>query len=77
MQGKKTIKAELNDGTEIDVPIKNLRSPMKNEIDISSPDKYNRFNNIYNDMLINGQKTPIYVSPGNKGVKIKDIRFKW
>ena len=66
-----------SDGTEIDVPIEDLRSPMKSEIDISNPANYNRFNNLYNDMLINGQKTPIYISPGNRGIKIIDVTFKW
>lgn len=76
MLGKKEIKATNNAGDIFNVPINNLRSPLKDQIDISSPLKLERFKNVYNGFKAGDDLPPIYVNPGSKGVTVKDIKFK-
>lgn len=45
--GPKTIKAEDHTGKSMDIPIENLRSPMKNEIDVSTPKLQKQYQDIY------------------------------
>ncbi len=75
--GQKTIKAEDHTGKTFDVPIENLRSPMKSEIDVSNPDLKLRYQNIYDATKAGEITTPIYVQPGDRGIKIRNIRFKY
>ena len=76
MLGKKTIKATNSEGKEITVRVKDLKSPHKTEIDVSTPDNQQRFQTVYDGIKKNDEMPPIYVAPGNRGVPIKDVKFK-
>ncbi len=73
--GLKSIEAMDYTGKTFQVEIDNLRSPFKNSIDISTPLKLNRYEKIFNGFKSGDKIPPIYVNPGNRGVKIIDIKF--
>jgi hypothetical protein len=73
--GYKTIDAIDNTGMVFKVSIKNLRSPFKSSIDISTPLNQIRYDRIYNGLKAKDKIPPIYVNPGTRGVKITDITF--
>jgi hypothetical protein len=73
--GYKTIEAVDHTGKVFQVPIKNLTSPLKNSIDISTPINKFRYDMIYNGMKAGEKLPPIYVHPGSRGISIFDITF--
>lgn len=75
MLGKETINVMDNSGKTFEVPIKNLRSPYKKFIDISTMENLQRFNNVYELTKIK-ELLPIYVNKGNRGIPINEIYFK-
>lgn len=72
---KRSIKVTDHTGKVFKVRIKDLRSPMKSQIDISSPAKLDRYKRAA-DYVRKGQNYPIYVNPGNRGIPIRKITFK-
>ena len=75
MLGKEIINVMDNSGKTFEVPIKNLRSPYKKFIDISTMENLQRFNNVYELTKIK-ELLPIYVNKGNRGIPINEIYFK-
>ena len=73
--GLKSIEAMDHTGKTFQVQIENLRSPLKKSIDISTTLKLNRYEKIFNGFKSGDKIPPIYVNPGNRGVKIIDIKF--
>lgn len=75
-----TIRAEIMvDGTvarTVDVPIENLRSPFKSEIDISTPRGEARFNRVMRGTQAGDELPPILVQPGERGPSIFDVVFR-
>ena len=69
--GYKTIKVEIHSGEIFEVPIKNLRSFFK-----TSLSKDDRYEVLYNRIKKEGQISPIYVSPGNRGIPVSKIKLE-
>ena len=76
LNGNKTIKATNYKGDIFEVPIKDLRSPHKDVIDISSPRKKARYLEIAKLTRENKIKNPIYVHEGSRGIPVSKIKFK-
>ncbi|KFF03860.1 hypothetical protein IX38_10655 [Chryseobacterium luteum] len=74
--GLKTINATDNAGKVFQVPLENLRSPLKSSIDVSTPLNQIRYDRIYESMKAGNKLPPIYVNPGNKGITIPNIVLK-
>lgn len=68
--GSKTVEVIDNAGNTFKVPIENLRSPMKSSI----PNDI-RYRNLFDLIQKQGQKFPIYVQPGNRGVPVSEIQL--
>lgn len=81
LAGKKTIKADVMvDGRivakDVEIPIDNLRSPHKTEIDVSSSSaNMQRWDRAYQGAVSGDDMPNILVKPGNRGVKVEDIVF--
>jgi hypothetical protein len=80
LAGASTIRAIIQypDGTqgpEIDVPIDNLRSPYKSDIDMSTTRQADRFWRIWNAIQSSkgDQLPPIIIELGSRGKQVKDI----
>ncbi|WP_224994345.1 DUF6443 domain-containing protein [Cesiribacter sp. SM1] len=71
--GRSSIEAIDNAGNIIQVPIKNLRSPFKSSIDVSTPLNRLRYDRIYNGYKAGDKLPPIYVNPGSRGVGIDQV----
>lgn len=77
MCGQSSVKAMNNAGKVFEVPIKNLRSPFKSSIDVSTPMNQARFSRILNGIRNGDQLPPIYVNSGNRGISVFKITFKY
>lgn len=58
-------------GKMFEMPIENLRSNLKTSIPYDF-----RYKQLYKTIKYEGQKYPIYVHPGNKGIPVHKIKFK-
>ncbi len=75
--GHTSIKAMDHTGKTFQVPLKDLYSPFKSSIDVSTPLNQFRYDRIYNGFKAGDALPPIYVSPGSRGVSIFDVNFIW
>lgn len=71
--GRETIEAQVNGGPIFSVPLQNLRSPHKDEIDISG------IGGIRWDRALRGTRAgvalpPIEVLPGGRGRTVEEVR---
>ncbi|HXG66407.1 MAG TPA: hypothetical protein VNO70_15010 [Blastocatellia bacterium] len=78
--GKATIPAEIidEDGKVIgrrEVPIDSLRVTTKSSIDVSTQKEWDRFMRTFNQTRAGSPAPPILVTPGSKGLKIKDLQL--
>ncbi|MDO4728761.1 MAG: RHS repeat-associated core domain-containing protein [Bacteroidota bacterium] len=69
--GEKSVLAEDNSGRIFEVPVKNLRSNFKRTLPYDK-----RYQQLFKTIKYEGQKFPIYVSPGNKGIPINKVKLK-
>ncbi len=76
MLWRRSIQVVDNAGNTFSVPIKNLRSPMKSVIDVSTPRNLARWQNV-KELVKARNAPPIYVTPGSRGVSVKDIILKY
>jgi RHS repeat-associated protein len=77
MVGRQTIRAMDNAGRIFEVPIKDLRSPLKEVIDMTNPNEVSRFNKILEGMKLGDDLPPIYVNPGSRGIPVSKITFRY
>ncbi|MES2949848.1 MAG: RHS repeat-associated core domain-containing protein, partial [Pseudomonadota bacterium] len=78
--GKKTVPANIfsPDGKLIgqgDIPISALRSPHKDSVDMSNQINVDRYMSVQKGMQQGDDIPRIDVTPGNRGVSVKDIKF--
>jgi RHS repeat-associated protein len=78
--GKKTITAQILDGegkvvSERNIPLDALRSPNKSSIDMTSQTAADRFMRVQKATQKGDKLPPIQVTPGNRGVNVKDVQF--
>lgn len=73
--GHQTVTAMDYTGAIFEVRVKNLRSPMKNAIDIRTPFEQNKYERIYKGLKEGDKLPPIYVHQGNRGIHIFDVIF--
>ena len=73
--GHTSIKAMDHTGKTFQVPLKDLYSPFKSSIDVSTPLNQFRYDRIYNGFKAGDALPPIYVNPGSRGVSIFDVYF--
>ena len=73
--GHTSVIAMDHTGKTFQVPTKNLYSPFKNSIDVSTPINQFRYDRIYNGFKAGDVLPPIYVNSGSRGVSIFDVYF--
>ena len=70
--GQETIQAQVNGGVIFFVPLKNLRSPHKDEIDVSGVSGY-RWQRVLRGTRAGDMLPPIEVLPGTSGKTIEEV----
>ena len=78
--GNKTIPAQIvNSESKIveqgNIAVDSLRSPNKTSIDMSSQTAVDRYMRVQNGTKKGEKLPPITVTPGNKGIPVKDVQF--
>ncbi len=77
MVGSTTIKADVMVGEKLsgtaDVPISSLLSPNKSTIEMTTAGQTNRFTSVLDATKNGSSLPPITVTPGSKGIPIKDV----
>ena len=71
--GQETIEAQVNGGPVFSVPIRNLRSPHKDEIDVSGVGGF-RWERTLRGIRTGATLPPIEVLPGSRGKTIEEVR---
>lgn len=71
--GQNAIQAQVNGGATFSVPLKNLRSPHKDEIDVSGVSGY-RWQRVLRGTRAGDMLPPIEILPGTYGKTIEEVR---
>ena len=71
--GQETISAQINGGSVFSVPIRNLRSPHKEEIDVSGVGGF-RWERVLRGTRAGDVLPPIEILPGTRGKTIEEVR---
>lgn len=71
--GQETIEAQVNGGPVFAVPLRNLRSPHKDEIDLAGVGGF-RWQRVLRGTRAGAALPPIEVLPGSRGKTLKEVR---